>query len=43
MQNCDKMMDNNIYPGPEEHKKYELLQDKITNIFIENLADAKQK
>ena len=42
MQICDKTMDDNIYPGPKEPKKYELLQDETTNIFIENLADTNE-
>ena len=40
MQICEKITDDKIDPGPEEHKIYELLQDKITTICNENIADA---
>ena len=37
---CEEMIDDKIDPGTEEQKKFDMLQDKISNILKENLPDA---
>ena len=39
MQICEKMMDDKIDTGPEEHNICEVLQEKLATICNENLDD----